>query len=95
MIFKINNIEDFKCFKFSICGDDYYIRVCFIDYVNMGYYFCLVFEVLKEVGMLEYLFGVKCLIGLNCILIYCLNEFSLIKLFIKFVLVCSNEKYFE
>lgn len=36
MIFKTNNTEDLKCFKFSIRGDDYYIRARSTDYVNMG-----------------------------------------------------------
>ncbi|UGO55150.1 putative thioredoxin [Escherichia phage JLBYU31] len=95
MIFKTNNTEDLKCFKFSIRGDDYYIRARSTDYVNMGHHLCLAFEVLKEVGTLEYSSGAKCPIGSSCILIYRPDESSLTKLPTKPVPVRSNEKHSE
>lgn len=95
MIFKTNNTEDLKCFKFSIRGDDYYIRAHSTDYVNMGHHLCLAFEVLKEAGTLEYSSGAKCPIGSNCILIYRPDESSLTKLPTNPVPVRSNEKHSE
>lgn len=95
MIFKTNNTEDLKCFKFSTRGDDYYIRARSTDYVNMGHHLCLAFEVLKETGTLEYSSGAKCPIGSNCILIYRPNESSSTKLPTKPVPVRSNEKHSE
>ncbi|AUV63500.1 hypothetical protein Sf25_gp220 [Shigella phage Sf25] len=95
MIFKTNNTEDLKCFKFSIRGDDYYIRAHSTDYVNMGHHLCLAFEVLKEAGTLEYSSGAKCPIGSSCILIYRPDESSSTKLPTKPVPVRSNEKHSE
>ena len=95
MIFKTNNTEDLKCFKFSIRGDDYYIRARSTDYVNMGHHLCLAFEVLKESGTLEYSSGAKCPIGSSCILIYRPDESSSIELPTKPVPVRSNEKHSE
>ena len=95
MIFKTNNTEDLKCFKFSIRGDDYYIRSRSTDYVNMGHHLCLAFEVLKESGTLEYSSGAKCPIGSSCILIYRPDESSSIELPTKPVPVRSNEKHSE
>ena len=97
MIFKTNNTEELKCFKFSIRQDDYYIRAHSTDYANMGYHLCLAFEVLKKAGTLEYVSGAKCPIGSNCILIYRpveVNE-NKIDLPTKPVPVRSNEKYSE
>ena len=95
MIFKTNNTEDLKCFKFSIRGDDYYVRARSTDYVNMGNHLCLAFEVLKEAGTLEYVSGAKCPIGSSCILIYRPDESSSSKLPTKPVPVRSNEKHSE
>ncbi|QXV83571.1 hypothetical protein bas45_0204 [Escherichia phage PaulHMueller] len=95
MIFKTNNTEDLKCFKFSIRGDDYYVRARSTDYVNMGHHLCLAFEVLKESGTLEYSSGAKCPIGSSCILIYRPDESSSIELPTKPVPVRSNEKHSE
>lgn len=95
MIFKTNNTEDLKCFKFSIRGDDYYIRARSTDYVNMGHHLCLAFEVLKESGTLEYSSGAKCPIGSSCILIYRPDESSSTTLPTKPVPVRSNEKHSE
>lgn len=95
MIFKTNNTEDLKCFKFSIRGDDYYIRARSTDYVNMGHHLCLAFKVLKEAGTLEYSSGAKCPIGSSCILIYRPDESSSTTLPTKPVSVRSNEKHSE
>ena len=81
--------------KFSIRGDDYYVRARSTDYVNMGHHLCLAFEVLKEAGTLEYSSGAKCPIGSNCILIYRPDESSSTKLPTKPVPVRSNEKHSE